>query len=66
MTIWTNFRKAKIAGKLFLDTSREDFQKSCSLSYGASRALEDLVNMVKEGKDLADEVNKEGKFIPRT
>ena len=50
-----NFNKAGITGRAFLAFSVEDF-KACDLPLAVAVAL----------KDLADEVNEEGKFIPRT
>jgi hypothetical protein len=50
-----NFQKARIAGRAFLAFSAENF-KTCDLRLPVAVAL----------KDLADEVKKEGKFIPRT
>ena len=50
-----SFTKADIGGRAFLAFTVENFQ-SCGLPLAVAVAL----------KDLADEVNEEGKFIPRT
>src|SRR3954453_19915319 len=50
-----NFKKARIAGRAFLLSSFEFFNKHCGLSPGASVALYSLVDEIREGK-----------FIPRT
>jgi hypothetical protein len=49
------FKKARIAGRAFLVFSIEHF-RACGLSLPVAAAL----------NDLADEVRKKGKFIPRT
>ena len=49
------FKKARIAGRAFLVFDVKSFQ-SCGLLLADAAAL----------KNLADEVNEKGKFIPRT
>jgi hypothetical protein len=49
------FKKARIAGRVFLVFDVKSF-KSCGLLLAPAAAL----------KNLAEEVNREGKFIPRT
>jgi hypothetical protein len=51
-----NFKKARIAGRAFLDSDVDFYYKTCGLPPGVSLAL----------KKLADEVKEGGKFIPWT
>ena len=44
-----NFKKARIAGRVFLAFSVEDF-KACDLPLAVAVALKDLADEVKEGK----------------
>jgi hypothetical protein len=51
-----NFEKADVVGRAFLASDYDFFHKICGLPVGIAAALQ----------DLADDVKKEGKFIPRT
>jgi hypothetical protein len=50
------FKEVCIIGSLFLDSNVDFYTKNCHLPLGIGLELQKLVN----------EVNKEGKFIPRT
>jgi hypothetical protein len=50
------FNNAYIIGSIFLDSDVDFYTRYCHLPPGVGRALQ----------KLADEVKKEGKFIPRT